>query len=118
MKKEHFKSQVRLKSQFVSSPSQVRLKVVSRGAGEKRFVSRAVRKRPPSSLKSVSRLSQASRSSQVSVRLRCQFKNNNNKITGNSKHNPNANINFIINERYSDILGSNSIGNDPSMLFI
>ena len=40
----------------------------------------------------------------------------NNNITGNSKHNPKANINFIIKDKYSDILGSNSIGNEPSTL--
>ena len=40
----------------------------------------------------------------------------NNNITGNSKHNPKAKINFIIKDRYSEILGSNSIGNDPSTL--
>ena len=41
----------------------------------------------------------------------------NNNNTGNSKHNPKAKISFIINERYSDILGSNSIGREPSTLF-
>jgi len=41
---------------------------------------------------------------------------NNNRITGNSKHNPKAKISFIINERYSDILGSSSIGREPSTL--
>ena len=41
---------------------------------------------------------------------------NNNKMTGSSKHNPKAKISFIINERYSDILGSNSIGREPSTL--
>ena len=41
---------------------------------------------------------------------------NNNKMTGNSKHNPKAKISFIIKERYSDILGSNSIGREPSTL--
>ena len=40
----------------------------------------------------------------------------NNNITGNSKHNPKAKINFIIKDKYSDILGSNSIGNEPSTL--
>ena len=38
----------------------------------------------------------------------------NSKITGNSKHNPKAKISFIIKARYSEILGSNSIGNEPS----
>ena len=41
---------------------------------------------------------------------------NNNKMTGNSKHNPKAKISFIISERYSDILGSISIGREPSTL--
>ena len=40
----------------------------------------------------------------------------NNKMTGNSKHNPKAKMSFIINERYSDILGSSSIGSEPSTL--
>ena len=40
----------------------------------------------------------------------------NNRITGNSKHNPNANISFIIKDKYSEILGSNSIGNEPFTL--
>ena len=31
-------------------------------------------------------------------------------------HNPKAKISFIINERYSDILGSSSIGREPSTL--
>ena len=35
--------------------------------------------------------------------------------TGNSKHIPNANINFITKDKYSEILGSNSIGKDPSI---
>ena len=39
-----------------------------------------------------------------------------NNITGNSKHNPKANINFIIRDKYSEILGSNSIGSEPSTL--
>ena len=38
------------------------------------------------------------------------------KITGNSKHNPKAKISFIIRDKYSDILGSNSIGREPSTL--
>ena len=37
------------------------------------------------------------------------------KITGNSKHNPKAKISFIIKDKYSDILGSNSIGSEPSI---
>ena len=38
-----------------------------------------------------------------------------NNKTGNSKHIPNANINFITKDKYSEILGSNSIGKDPSI---
>ena len=34
--------------------------------------------------------------------------------TGNSKQIPNAKISFITNDKYSEILGSNSIGKDPS----
>ena len=41
-----------------------------------------------------------------------------NRITGNSKQIPNAKINFIINDKYSEILGSNSIGKAPSILVI
>ena len=40
----------------------------------------------------------------------------NNSITGNSKHSPKAKINFIIKDKYSDILGSSSIGSEPSTL--
>ena len=36
-----------------------------------------------------------------------------NNKTGYSKQIPKANINFITNDKYSEILGSNSIGNDP-----
>ena len=38
-----------------------------------------------------------------------------NNRTGNSKHIQNANINFISKDKYSEILGSNSIGKDPSI---
>ena len=38
-----------------------------------------------------------------------------NNRTGNSKHIPNANINFITKDKYSEILGSSSIGKDPSI---
>ena len=38
---------------------------------------------------------------------------NNNNITGNSKLKPKANINLITNDKYSDILGSTSIGRAP-----
>ena len=38
----------------------------------------------------------------------------NNNITGNSKQRPNAKINFITKDKYSDIRGSSSIGREPS----
>ena len=37
----------------------------------------------------------------------------NNNTTGSSKLNPNANINLITSDKYSDILGSTSIGKAP-----
>ena len=41
-----------------------------------------------------------------------------NNKTGNSKQIPKANINFITNDKYSEILGSNSIGKDPFIALI